>query len=42
MGRTVKYNFAFDAAEDEEEKGTFDSVLSFKYFIHAVRFRWPT
>jgi hypothetical protein len=37
--KAVKYNFAFHAAEDEEEKGTFDSILSLKYFIHAVRFR---
>jgi hypothetical protein len=41
VGKAVKYNFAFYAVEDEEKKGTFDSILSLKYFIHAVRFRWP-
>jgi hypothetical protein len=39
LGKAVKYNFAFHAAEDEEEKETFDSILSLQYFIHAVRFR---
>jgi hypothetical protein len=38
VGKAVKCNFAFHASEDEEEKGTFDSILSLKYFIHAVRF----
>lgn len=38
MGKAVKYNFALCAAG---EKGTFDSVLNFKYFINAVKFSWP-
>jgi hypothetical protein len=29
------------AEGDAGEKGTFDSILSLKYFIQAVNFRWP-
>jgi hypothetical protein len=32
-----KIQFAFCAAGDGEKKGTFDSVLYFKYFIYALK-----
>jgi hypothetical protein len=42
VGNAVKYNFVFCAARDVGEKGTFDSILNLKYFIHAVKFQWPS
>ena len=42
VAKTIKYHFAFCAAEDAEEKETFDSILNLKYFIQALKFRWPT
>jgi hypothetical protein len=33
VGKSIKYNFAFCAAEYVGEKTTFDSVLNLKYFI---------
>ena len=34
--------FAFCTATDGEEKGTSDSVLYLKYFIHALKLVWTT
>jgi len=42
VAKAIKYNFAFCAAADAEEKETFDSILNLKYFIQTVKFRWPT
>jgi hypothetical protein len=42
VGKAMKYNFAFCAVGDAGEKGTFDSVLNLKYFMHEVKFWWPT
>jgi hypothetical protein len=42
MAKTIKYHFAFCAREDAAEKGSFDSVSNLKYFIQAVKLRWPT
>jgi hypothetical protein len=41
VAKAIKYNFAFCAAADADEKETFDSILNLKYFIQAVKFRWP-
>jgi hypothetical protein len=38
----IKYNFAFCASGDGGEKRTFDSVLTLKHFIQAVKYQWPT
>jgi hypothetical protein len=38
VNKANEYNFAFCAAGDAEENGTFDSVLNLKYFIQAVKF----
>jgi hypothetical protein len=38
VGKATKYNFAYCAAG---KRGTFDSILNLKYFIQAVKFRWP-
>ena len=40
-GKRNKNNFAFCAAGNTGWKGTSGSVLHLKYFIHAVKFRWP-
>jgi hypothetical protein len=40
--KTVKYNFAFCAAEDAGEEINFDSVLNLKYFIQTLKFRRRT
>jgi hypothetical protein len=37
-----KIQFVFCATGDGEKKGTFDFVLYFKYFIHALKLWWPT
>jgi hypothetical protein len=37
-----KIKFAFCAAGNGEKKRTFDSVLYFKCFIHALKLWWPT
>jgi hypothetical protein len=38
--KSLKYNFAFCAADYVGEKTTFDAVLNLKYFIQAVKFQW--
>jgi hypothetical protein len=42
VGKAVRYNLAFCAVVDAGKKGTFDSILNLKYFIQAVKYRWPT
>jgi len=42
VGKRVKYNFAFCAAEDAGEEINFDSVLNLKYFIQTLKFRCRT
>jgi hypothetical protein len=41
VGKAIKYKFAFFAAGNAGEKGTFDSVLILKHFIQAVKLTWP-
>jgi hypothetical protein len=38
----VQYNLAFYGARDAGERGTIDTVLNLKCFIHTVKLRWPT
>jgi len=42
VGKTVKCSFAVYVVEDTGGKETLGSVLSLKYFIHSVKFWWPT
>jgi hypothetical protein len=42
VGKEIKNTFAFCAAGNTGWKATSDSVLNLKYFIQAVKFRWPT
>jgi len=42
LGKAIKCNLAFCAVWDAGEKGTFDSVVNLKYFIHAVKLLWST
>jgi hypothetical protein len=37
-----KIQFVFCASGDGERKGTSDSVLHLKYFIHVLKLLWPT
>jgi hypothetical protein len=37
LGKAIKYNLAVCVVGDAGEKGTFDSVVNLKYFIHAVK-----
>jgi len=39
VGKAIKFNCALCSAA---EKVTSDSVLNSKYFIHAMKFWWPT
>ena len=41
-GKRSKIQLCLLCCEDVGEKGTFDSILNFKYFIPAMKFRWPT
>jgi hypothetical protein len=38
--KAIKYNFDFCAVGDAGEKGDFDSILNFIYFIQTVKFGW--
>ena len=40
--REKKIQFSLCAAGNGEKKGIFDSILYLKYFIHALKLRWPT
>jgi len=42
VGKAVKYSFAVYVVGDTGGKETLGSVLSLKYFIHEVKFWWPT